>query len=125
MSFRLGNLIPRVSAHGERDLFAWSLLAAVILLALLAMPFFAGGLYTVDELGNFHLSARAFYAQQLARGEAFDWMPDANSAHPEYFAAFTSPARARSAHTTPCTASSIVFWPFAPHSVGNTCAAIR
>ena len=34
------------------------------------MPFFAGGLYTADDLGNFHLPARAFYAEQLARGEA-------------------------------------------------------
>ena len=79
MSFRLGHLIPRVSAHGERDLFAWSLLAAVILLSLLAMPFFAGGLYTADDLGNFHLPARAFYAEQLARGESFDWMPNVYS----------------------------------------------
>ena len=79
MSFRLGNLIPRVTAHSERDLFAWSLLAAVILLSLLAMPFFAGGLYTADDLGNFHLPARAFYAEQLARGESFDWMPDVYS----------------------------------------------
>jgi hypothetical protein len=76
MSFRLSSLIPRVSAHSERDLFAWSLLAAVILLSVLALPFFAGGLYTADDLGAFHLPARAFYAEQLARGEAFDWMPD-------------------------------------------------
>ena len=76
MSFRLGNLFPRVSAHSERDLFAWALLAAVILLSVLAMPFFAGGLYTADDLGNFHLPARAFYAEQLAHGESFDWMPD-------------------------------------------------
>ncbi len=60
-------------------MFAWSLLAAVILLALLAMPFFAGEFYTADELGNFHLPARAFYAEQLARGEAFDWMPNVYS----------------------------------------------
>jgi hypothetical protein len=75
MSFRFSNLFPRVSAHSERDLFAWSLLAAIILLCLLALPFFSGGLYTADDLGNFHLPARAFYAQQLARGEPFDWMP--------------------------------------------------
>ena len=74
MSFRLGNFVPR-AAPSERDLFVWSLLAALILLALLAMPFFAGGISTADELGKFHLSARAFYAQQLAHGESFDWMP--------------------------------------------------
>ncbi len=76
MPFRLFNFLPRVNAHSERDLFAWSLLAAVVLLFLLASPFFAGGLYTADDLGNFHLPARAFYAEQLARGESFDWMPD-------------------------------------------------
>jgi len=79
MSFHFGNLIPRVTAHSQRDLFAWSLLAAMILLTLLAMPFFAGGLYTADDLGKFHLPARAFYAEQLARGESFDWMPDVYS----------------------------------------------
>ena len=75
MAFRIGNLFPRVSAHSERDLFAWSLLAAIVLMCLLAMPFFSGGLYTAEDLGNFHLPARAFYAGQLARGEDFDWMP--------------------------------------------------
>ncbi len=79
MSFRLGNFLPHVSAHNERDLFAWSLLAAIILLSILAMPFFAGGLYTTDDLGNYHLPARAFYAEQLAHGEPFDWMPDVYS----------------------------------------------
>ena len=45
------------------------------------MPFFAGGLYTADELGKFHLPARAFYAEQLAHGESFDWMPDVFSGY--------------------------------------------
>lgn len=75
MTIRIGNLFPRVSAHSERDLFAWSLLAAIVLMCLLAMPFFSGGLYTAEDLGDFHLPARAFYAGQLARGEGFDWMP--------------------------------------------------
>ena len=74
MSFHLGSLLPRTTAHRQRDLFAWSLLAAIILLSLLAMPFFAGDFYTADDLGKFDLPARAFYAEQLARGEPFDWM---------------------------------------------------
>ncbi len=56
-------------------MFAWSLLAAVVLLGALAGPFFAGRVYTRDDLGAFHLPTRAFYAEQLARGEPFDWMP--------------------------------------------------
>lgn len=59
----------------QRDLFAWALLAALLLLAALAGPFFAGKVYLRDDLGAFHLPTRAFYAQRLARGEPFDWMP--------------------------------------------------
>jgi len=59
----------------QRDLFAWSLLAAVLLLAAMAGPFFAGRVYTRDDLGAFHLPTRSFYAEQLARSEPFDWMP--------------------------------------------------
>ena len=46
-----------------------------MLLAALAGPFFAGRVYTADDLGAFHLPVRAFYAEQLARGESYDWMP--------------------------------------------------
>jgi hypothetical protein len=59
----------------QRNLFAWCLLAGVLLMAVLAGPFFAGRVYTRDDLGGFHLPTRAFYARQLARGEPFDWMP--------------------------------------------------
>jgi len=65
----------------QRDLFAWSLLASLMLLGALAGPFFAGRVYTSDDLGAFHLPARAFYAQQLAHGEAFDWMPQLYSGY--------------------------------------------
>jgi hypothetical protein len=69
------NLDRRVSAHRERELYAWTLLAAVALLLVLAWPFFAGDVYLADALGSFHLPSRAFYAQQIAKGEPFDWMP--------------------------------------------------
>lgn len=58
-----------------RNLTAWSLLAGLLLLAGLAGPFFAGLIYTADDLGGFHLPIRAFYSEQLARGQPFDWMP--------------------------------------------------
>ena len=35
-----------------------------------------GEVYVADDLGEFHLPLRTFYAQQLARGESFDWCPD-------------------------------------------------
>ncbi len=59
----------------QRQLFDWSLLAGVVLLAVLAGPFFAGRVYTRDDLGAYHLPVRAFYAERLAQGEPFDWMP--------------------------------------------------
>lgn len=65
----------RPPARSRRDLFSWSLLAGLLLTAALAGPFFAGRVYTHDDLGAFHLPARAFYAERLARGEPFDWTP--------------------------------------------------
>ena len=62
--------------RASRNLAAWSLLAGLLLLAALAGPFFAGRIYTADDLGEFHLPLRAFYAEQLAGGEPYDWMPD-------------------------------------------------
>ena len=61
--------------HCERNLFAWSFLAGLTLFAGLAGPFFAGRIYCRDDLGCFHLPIRAFYARQIALGQAFDWMP--------------------------------------------------
>ena len=61
--------------HHRRNLFAWTLLAGLLLFAALEGPFLAGRVYTYDDLGSFHIPARVFYADQLARGEAFDWMP--------------------------------------------------
>ena len=63
-------------AHrARRNLSAWTLLAGLLLFAALEGPFLAGGIYTHDDLGSFHIPARVFYADQLAQGEAFDWMP--------------------------------------------------
>lgn len=59
----------------ERRRSAWILLAALACFAAMAAPFFAGRVYVADDLGEFHLPVRNFYAQQLARGEPFDWMP--------------------------------------------------
>ena len=59
----------------RRALVLWIGLVAVVLLGVLAGPWLAGKLCTRDDLGAFHLPVRAFYAEQLARGEPFDWMP--------------------------------------------------
>lgn len=49
--------------------------AAILPLAAACIPWVLGSAYTKDDLGAFHLPVRAFYAQQLERGEPFDWMP--------------------------------------------------
>jgi hypothetical protein len=49
--------------------------AALALLATMAVPLIRGQVYTYDDLGCFHLPVRAFYSEQLARHEPFDWMP--------------------------------------------------
>ncbi|HEY2893006.1 MAG TPA: hypothetical protein VGJ16_02290, partial [Pirellulales bacterium] len=53
----------------------WILLAAIAVYFTLALPAMLGRVYIADDLGEFHLPLRQFYAEQLARGEAFDWMP--------------------------------------------------
>lgn len=52
-----------------------ALLASLTLLAAMAWPMARGRVHTHDDLGGFHLPVRAFYAERLARGEPWDWMP--------------------------------------------------
>ena len=75
MSIRLVEKTELPADCTGRNLTAWSLLAGLLLLAALAGPFFAGRIYTADDLGAFHLPLRAFYADQLANGQPYDWMP--------------------------------------------------
>ncbi len=64
-----------VEPQAQRALSAWIQLAALASFAALAAPFFWGRVYVADDLGEFHLPVRNFYAEQLRRGESFDWMP--------------------------------------------------
>ena len=68
MSERIVEKAELPAARTSRNLVAWSLLAGILLWGALAGPFFAGRIYTADDLGAFHLPVRAFYADQLARG---------------------------------------------------------
>jgi len=49
---------------------------ALLLLLALALPAFWGHVYVADDLGGFHIPARAFYAEALKRGESFHWWPE-------------------------------------------------
>lgn len=51
------------------------LLAASAVLALMAAPALWGEVYILDDLSNFHLPFRLFYARCLSEGHAFDWCP--------------------------------------------------
>lgn len=72
---RDSDLFPRPENHAVRARCGWILLASVLLFAAMAAPFFAGMLYAADDLWAFHLPVRAFYANCLAQGMSFDWMP--------------------------------------------------
>ncbi|MBN1570799.1 MAG: YfhO family protein [Acidobacteria bacterium] len=56
-------------------LSAWILLVAGAAMIWLAMPTLLGKIYVADDLGEFHLPIRSFYAKQLAAREPFEWMP--------------------------------------------------
>ncbi len=64
-----------IEADAARGLTAWIQLSALAVFAALAAPFWLGRVYVADDLGEFHLPIRDFYARQLARGESFDWIP--------------------------------------------------
>ncbi len=50
--------------------------AAFALLAWMFFPVLTGRIYVCDDLQNYHLPIRQFYANCLAAGDSFDWMPN-------------------------------------------------
>jgi hypothetical protein len=65
----------RSSESRPRRRVVWGWLVALAALTALAVPALQGRVYLADDLGEFHLPLRAFYAERLAAGEAFDWLP--------------------------------------------------
>jgi hypothetical protein len=63
-------------ANARRAVFYALVVSLIALLVALAWPMLRGEVYVADDLGEFHLPLRAFYAQQLAKGESFDWCPE-------------------------------------------------
>ena len=86
--------------------------------AVLALPFFLGRVYVADDLGEFHLPLRNFYAEQLANGEPFDWMRSCS-------AAFMLQAKANWAAIIPGTWCCTAGCRSAPRSTSNCWPAIR
>ncbi|MCG8583235.1 MAG: YfhO family protein [Pirellulales bacterium] len=60
----------------DHDVFVWLLASIAGVLFVLAAPAINGHFYTHDDLAEFHLPVRAFYAECLAQGFRFDWMPN-------------------------------------------------
>ncbi|MHB1424811.1 MAG: YfhO family protein [Gemmataceae bacterium] len=60
----------------ERCLFVCALVAALLLLWTIARPLRTGRIPVVMDLGYFHLPLRTWYAECLARGRSFDWLPE-------------------------------------------------
>ena len=50
--------------------------AAFAVLAWMFFPVFTGRIYICDDLQNYHLPIRQFYANCLSAGDSFDWMPN-------------------------------------------------
>jgi len=57
-------------------LFVLALAMGVLVIGAIAWPMWQGRVYVADDLGIFHLAARAFYARSLAQGDSFLWWPD-------------------------------------------------
>ncbi len=65
----------RATFGGPVPLLVAAILGILVVLGVMALPLFCGQVNTKDDLGWLHLPSRIFYADCLAKGEAFDWMP--------------------------------------------------
>src|SRR5215472_2693554 len=76
---QIGDHIPGAKDKGRGTspiLLSTLALSTAALFIILGWPIFTGQVYTANDLGEFHLPLRNFYAQQLSRSEPFDWCPD-------------------------------------------------
>jgi len=62
--------------NGPTPLMVAVMLGALPILGVMALPLFFGQVNVNNDLGWVHLPTRIFYADSLAKGEAFDWMPE-------------------------------------------------
>ena len=57
-------------------MFWVAVVAAGVVFILIALPLSGTRFYTFDDLGRYHLPFRFFYAQSLAAGDSFMWLPN-------------------------------------------------
>lgn len=66
----------REPSNLERQSFQVGTVCCAAILAAIACPMLFGEVYTVNDLADFHIPMRAFYARCLAAGESPAWTPD-------------------------------------------------
>src|SRR5262249_7943155 len=66
---------PATPARSPRGLVALALVALLVPLAALALPLLSRQVYVLDDLGDFHLPIRSFYARCLENGVYFTCSP--------------------------------------------------
>ena len=71
-----GTNVALSTAEQESRQAAIAKWAAFALLAWMFLPVLTGRIYVCDDLQNYHLPVRQFYANCLADGDSFDWMPN-------------------------------------------------
>ncbi len=60
----------------ENKVFYLGLIGGILFLCFLALPLFKGTVYEFDDLNNYHLPFRDFYAHCLKSGDNFLWLPN-------------------------------------------------
>ncbi len=74
---RTRSLFHRLRPNDADDRLFWVTLAgAAVIFLLLAAPLLGGYVYTHDDLARYHLPFRFFYAESLAAGDSFAWLPN-------------------------------------------------
>lgn len=68
-------MVNKTGSNGPWLLLAAAVVAAGLLLILAAAPLYTGQVLVRDDLACFHLPLRHFYAECLAGGHAFDYLP--------------------------------------------------
>jgi hypothetical protein len=76
MSNDASSIGDRPSNDMDSRLFYVGLIAAIVIFLFFALPILGGHVYTHDDLSRYHLPFRFFYAQSLASGNSFLWLPN-------------------------------------------------
>jgi len=71
-----GSSAKSAGLNGPASMLLAEIAAIATVLGIMAAPLFCGRVNMNNDLGWLHLPTRIFYANCLARGQAFDWIPE-------------------------------------------------